>query len=303
MMKTWKKVVYGSSIVCLISGIALGTYGYQTGGMDHVAQSKIEKSNIKEKFKTLDSVNQIDITANVSSVKIVETNEKKPSVLYYSDKKVPVEVTNTDGTLLVKETSKLKHFKGKFNFINLRDIANFTGEFTIGMDSPYHITVKIPKDTKLKSLKTKIALGELYLKNIRSQVNSLSLNVGELTLTNCILTNGDVDLKVGDVNVNDCQLTDLKFTQQTGDASISDSQLDNTTYKLQMGDFDGSALTYLNKNSLKSQTGDIFIALDKLDLTVNLTNTVGDTSITPSLKDSSINKLDIKAQVGDVEVQ
>lgn len=44
MMKTWKKVVYGSSIVCLISGIALGTYGYQTGGWIMLHNQKLKKA-------------------------------------------------------------------------------------------------------------------------------------------------------------------------------------------------------------------------------------------------------------------
>ncbi|MGT2845369.1 DUF4097 family beta strand repeat-containing protein [Streptococcus hongkongensis] len=302
-MKTWKKVVYGSSLVCLISGIALGTYGYQTGGMDHVAQAKIEKSNLKEKSKTFESVKQIDISANISSVKIIETNDAKPSILYYTDKKVPVEVSNNGGTLVVKETSKLKHIKGKFNFINLKDIANFTGKFTIGMDSPYHITVKIPKGTDVKSLKTTIALGELYLENITSQQSDLSLNLGELTLSNCKLTNGNVDLKIGSINVNNCQLTDLTVKQQTGDASISESQMDNTTFKLQIGDFNGSSLTYLNTNSLITQAGDVHIKLAKYDLTVNPKKSIGDTQLTTILKKSSNNRLDINTQAGDLEVQ
>lgn len=79
--------------------------------------------------------------------------------------------------------------------------------------------------------------------------------------------------------------------------------MDNTSYKLQMGEFNGNSLTYLNKNSIKSQTGDIFIELIKYDLTVNLINTVGETSLTPSLKNSNTNKLDIRAQLGEVEVQ
>lgn len=64
------------------------------------------------------------------------------------------------------------------------------------MYSPYHITIKLPKETKLKSLKTDIALGEPCLEKVTSAKNHISLNLGELTLTDSEISYGDIEVKV-----------------------------------------------------------------------------------------------------------
>jgi len=103
IMKTWKKIILGVSLISLFLGGGFVAWGYSQGGLtDLQNQTKSEQDYVK---KEVDDFNKIDIKSSNYNVLIKTGNVDKATLSYYQKAKTPIDTSVKDGQLTINDNN------------------------------------------------------------------------------------------------------------------------------------------------------------------------------------------------------
>ncbi len=282
IMKTWKKIILGVSLISLFLGGGFVAWGYSQGGLtDLQNQTKSEQDYVK---KEVDDFNKIDIKSSNYNVLIKTGNVDKATLSYYQKAKTPIDTSVKDGQLTINDNnSELDSTSNKhINFFGLKDLVRLS---TLNEEVRNKtIVITLPKKQTIDFLKVDLATGNLDLSNSTIKQSDINLNVGDLTFTKMIVSNLKANLDVGSVDSNHTLFT-------------------NSDLSIAMGDYSGDNLIFNGHNKLDVTSGDIELALKDYTLNVQADSHSGEVDITNSLKISKDNSLTITSDLGDITVE
>ena len=283
IMKTWKKIVLGVSLISLFLGGGLVAWGYSQGGLtDLQNQTKSEQDYVK---KEVDNFNKIDIKSSSYNVLIQSSEVNKATLSYYQKIKNTIDTTVKDGQLTINDNnSKLDSTSKKhINFFELKDLISLSSAIDQEVRKQT-IIITLPKKQTIDFLKVDLATGNLDLSNSTIKQADINLNVGDLTFTKMIVSNLKANLDVGSVDSNHTLFT-------------------NSDLSIAMGDYSGENLIFNGHNKLDITSGDIELALKDYTLNVQADSHSGEVDITNNLKISKDNTLTITSDLGDITVE
>lgn len=282
IMKTWKKIVLGVSLISLFLGGGLVAWGYSQGGLiDLQNQTKSEQDYVKKEVKDF---NKIDIKSSSYNVLIKNGEVDKATLSYYQKTKNPIDTSVKDGQLTINDNnSELDSTSNKhINFFGLKDLVRLS---TLNEEVRNKtIVITLPKKQTIDFLKVDLATGNLDLSNSTIKQADINLNVGDLTFTKMIVSNLKANLDVGSVDSDHTLFT-------------------NSDLSIAMGDYSGDNLIFNGHNKLDVTSGDIEIALKDYTLNVQADSHSGEVDITNNLKISKDNTLTITSDLGDITVE
>ncbi|MGT2807186.1 hypothetical protein DIX60_00910 [Streptococcus iniae] len=299
-MKKYEKIIGMIALACLMLALCFGAYGYLSGGIE---AEKIPEEHIKNVTQTVKAKKTLRLDSDVNDVTIETYKGKDIKVIYPKSKKNPITITEDDATLQIKDSGNWTKPRTSVHFLTLDLLKDIHKGVRIGFESGYRITILVPKGYQFDDLNLHLPAGSLDLSDISAQKATITLSAGELQLDKVMFKEGDLHLSVGSLVVSNSVLNQFDYQLNTGDLDITNSQLSQTRGKLSLGNFTGDGLIFKGKNTLESHVGDVFISLKELNLLVTTKGNVGDTNITPSLKDSDTNRLEIKNNLGNVTIQ
>lgn len=299
-MKKCEKIIGLIALVCLFLSLCFGAYGYFSGGIE---AEKIPKEQIRNVTKTAKAKKTLILDSDVSEVTIETYEGKDIKVVYPKLKKNPITITEDETTLHIKDSGNWAKPRTNVHFVTLDLLKDIHKSFRIGFDSGYRITILVPKGYQFDDLRLHLPAASLDLSDISAQKANIILSAGELQLDKVIFKEGDLRLSAGSLVISNSVLNQFDYHLNTGDFDISNSQLSQTRGKLSLGSFTGEDLIFKGNNKLESNVGDVSISLKDLKLLVTSKGNVGERSITPSLKESDTNRLDVKNNLGNLTIQ
>ena len=282
IMKTWKKIVLGVSLISLFLGGGLVAWGYSQGGLTDLQNQTISEQDYVK--KEVEDFNKIDIKSSNYNVLIKNGDVDKATLSYYQKTKNPIDTSVKDGQLTINDNnSKLDSTSNKhINFFGLKDLVELS---TLNEEVRNKtIVITLPKKQTIDFLKVDLATGNLDLSNSTIKQADINLNVGDLTFTKMIVSNLKANLDVGSVDSNHTLFT-------------------NSDLSIAMGDYSGDNLIFNGHNKLDVTSGDIELALKDYTLNVQADSHSGEVDITNSLKISKDNSLTITSDLGDITVE
>ena len=283
IMKTWKKIVLGVSLISLFLGGGLATWGYSQGGFtDLQNQTKSEQDYVN---KEVDDFNKIDIKSSSYNVLIKSGDVNKATLSYYQKKKNPIDTTVKDGQLTINENNtKLDSTSKKhINFFGLKDLISLSSAIDQEVRKQT-IIITLPKKQTIDFLKADLATGNLDLSNSTVRQADINLNMGDLTFTKMIVSNLKANLDVGSVDSDNTLFT-------------------NADLSIAMGEYSGNNLIFNGHNKLDVTTGEIEIALKDYTINVQADSHSGEVDVTNNLKNSKDNTLTITSDLGNITVE
>ena len=282
IMKTWKKIVLGVSLISLFLGGGLVAWGYSQGGLiDLQNQTKSEQDYVK---KEVDDFSKIDIKSSSYNVLIKNGDVDKATLSYYQKTKNPIDTSVKDGQLTINDNnSELDSTSNKhINFFGLKDLVRLS---TLNEEVRNKtIVITLPKKQTIDFLKVDLATGNLDLSNSTVRQANINLNMGDLTFTKMIVSNLKANLDVGSVESDNTHFT-------------------NADLSIAMGEYSGNDLIFNGHNKLDVTTGEIEIALKDYTINVQADSHSGEVDITNNLKISKDNTLTITSDLGDITVE
>ena len=282
IMKTWKKIVLGVSLISLFLGGGLATWGYSQGGLtDLQNQTKSEQDYVK---KEVDNFNKIDIKSSSYNVLIKSADVNKTTLSYYQKAKTPIDTSVKDGQLTINDNnSELDSTSNKhINFFGIKDLVRLS---TLNEEVRNKtIVITLPKKQTIDFLKVDLATGNLDLSHSTVRQADINLNMGDLTFTKMIVRNLKANLDVGSVDSDNTLFT-------------------NADLSIAMGEYSGDNLIFNGHNKLDVTSGEIEIALKDYMLNVQADSHSGEVDITNNLKISKDNTLTITSDLGDITVE
>ena len=241
IMKIWKKIVLGVSLVSLFLGGGLATWGYSQGGLtDLQNQTKSELDYVK---KEVDDFNKIDIKSSSYNLLIKNADVNKATLSYYQKIKNPIDTTVKDGQLAINDNNtKLDSTSKKhINFFGLKDLISLSSAIDQEVRKQT-IIITLPKKQTIDFLKTDLASGNLDLNNSTIKQSNIDLKVGDLIFTEMTINNLKANLAVGSVESNDTLFA-------------------NSNLSIALGDYTGNNLVFNGHNKLDVTSGDVKISL------------------------------------------
>lgn len=283
IMKTWKKIVLGVSLISLFLGGGFATWGYSQGGLtDLQNQNKSELDYVK---KEVDNFNKIDIKSSSYNVLIKSADVNKTTLSYYQKTKDPIDTTVKDGQLTINDNnSKLDSTSKKhINFFGLKDLITLSSAIDQEVRKQT-IIITLPKKQTIDFLKADLATGNLDLSNSTVRQADINLNMGDLTFTKMIVSNLKANLDVGSVDSDNTLFT-------------------NADLSIAMGEYSGNNLIFNGHNKLDVTTGEVEIALKDYTINVQADSHSGEVDVTNNLKNSKDNTLTITSDLGNITVE
>ena len=246
IMKTWKKIVLGVSLISLFLGGGLVAWGYSQGGLtDLQNQTKSEQDYVK---KEVENFNKIDIKSSS-----------------YNDNNSELDSTSN------------KHI----NFFGLKDLVRLS---TLNKEVRNKtIVITLPKKQTIDFLKVDLATGNLDLSNSTIKQADIHLNVGDLTFTKMIVSNLKANLDVGSVDSDHTLFTNSDLSIAMGDYS-GDNMIFNGHNKLDVtsGDIEIALKDYTLNVQADSHSGEGDITNNlkiSKDNTLTITSDLGDITV------------------------
>ena len=211
IMKTWKKIVLGVSLISLFLGGGLVAWGYSQGGLiDLQNQTKSEQDYVK---KEVDDFSKIDIKSSSYNVLIKNGDVDKATLSYYQKTKNPIDTSVKDGQLTINDNnSELDSTSNKhINFFGLKDLVRLS---TLNEEVRNKtIVITLPKKQTIDFLKVDLATGNLDLSNSTIKQADINLNVGDLTFTKMIVSQLKANLDVVLIAITPSLLTQIYLLQ------------------------------------------------------------------------------------------
>lgn len=300
-MKTWKKIILTIGVAACLTGVALATLGYLSGGMKDLSASYVQKNKQKITKKELTSFDQIDIDSKVYNAVIGQANISKPFISYANRKKLKIDYKVENGKLTVHENSDFLSTKKTVNFFTLDDLINILETGTV-TDS-HTLVISLPKGSDIKSIKASLSAGDLSMNNLTVKQADIKLSAGDLDTQDTKINSGKIMVAAGDAYFSNSNLSYLETVVKAGDLDFETGSSRNSSFETSMGDFTGNDLTFKENNQVTTSLGDISITLASKDLTVLSNQLSEDVDITDQLNPKSNNKLTITSNSGDVSVQ
>ncbi|MBS6381802.1 MAG: DUF4097 family beta strand repeat protein, partial [Streptococcus sp.] len=237
IMKTWKKVVLGISLISVFLGGGLAIWGYSHGALtDLQNQPKNDLDFVK---KEVNDFNRMDIKSNSYNILIKTGNVSKATITYYQKKKNPIDITVKERQLSINENYSDKSLTSHnhFNLFGLKDLINLST-----LNESNTIIITLPKKQTIDFLKADLASGNLDLNNSTIKQSNIDLKVGDLTFTEMTVNNLKAHLAVGSVESNDTLFA-------------------NSDLSITLGDYTGNNLVFNGHNKLDVTSGDVEISL------------------------------------------
>lgn len=279
IMKTWKKVVLGISLISVFLGGGLAIWGYSHGALtDLQNQTKNDLDFVK---KEVNDFNQMDIKSNSYNILIKTGNVSKATITYYQKKKKPIDITVNDRKLSINENYSDKSLTSHnhFNVFGLKDLIKLST-----LNESNTIIITLPKKQSIDLLKADLATGNLDLSNSTIKQADINLNVGDLTFTEMTINNLKANLDVGSVDSNHTLFT-------------------NSDLSIALGDYTGNNLVFNGHNKLDVTSGDVEISLKNHTVNVQADSHSGEVEVTNNLKNSKDNTLTITSNLGDINIE
>lgn len=284
-MRKFEKILKITAIICsvvLVMGIfgtVVGVNKFFNGDYKALVESgRFEGFDKGEKITNSfekDKVKNIEIDSDLGSITIKENSDSKEIKVTSSHKKY-TEMELVDGKLVLK-------LKDNFLKRNLFDILK---QFNIG-GTNRNMIVEIPKDYVLDSVTAKV-------------------DVGEINITSSSYKNLDVVAKMGDVNISPSKYTllnSLNVTNNMGDSEINNVDGINSKITNSMGStrftINNEVNPKVNSLTVKNNMGDVYVGLNNIDRNINISCSMGSVDLISKnhlSKDVSIN---LNNSIGD----
>ena len=219
IMKTWKKIVLGVSLISLFLGGGLVSWGYSQGGLTDLQNKTISEQDYVK--KEVEDFNKIDIKSSSYNVLIKNGDVDKATLSYYQKTKNPIDTSVKDGQLTINDNnSELDSTSNKhINFFGLKDLVRLS---TLNEEVRNKtIVITLPKKQTIDFLKVDLATGNLDLSNSTIKQADINLNVGDLTFTKMIVSNLKANLDVGSVDSDHTLFTNSDLSIAMGDIEIA----------------------------------------------------------------------------------
>ena len=283
IMKTWKKIILGVSLISLFLGGGFVAWGYSQGGLTDLQNQTISEQDYVK--KEVEDFNKIDIKSSSYNVLIQSSEVNKATLSYYQKIKNTIDTTVKDGQLTIKDNnSKLDSTSKKhINFFELKDLISLSSAIDQEVRKKT-IIITLPKKQTIDFLKVDLATGNLDLSNSTIKQADINLNVGDLTFTKMIVSNLKANLDVGSVDSNHTLFT-------------------NSDLSIAMGDYSGDNLIFNGHNKLDVTTGEVEIALKDYTINVQADSHSGEVDVTNNIKNSEDNTLTITSDLGNITVE
>lgn len=283
IMKTWKKIVLGVSLISLFLGGGLVAWGYSQGGLtDLQNQNKSELDYVK---KEVDNFNKIDIKSSSYNVLIQSSEVNKATLSYYQKIKNTIDTTVKDGQLTINDNNSKLDLTSKkhINFFELKDLISLSSAIDQEVRKQT-IIITLPKKQTIDFLKVDLATGNLDLSHSTVRQVDINLNMGNLNFNKMIVSNLKANLDVGSVDSDNTLFT-------------------NADLSIAMGEYSGNNLIFNGHNKLDVTTGEVEIALKDYTINVQADSHSGEVDVTNNLKNSKDNTLTITSDLGNITVE
>ena len=283
IMKTWKKIVLGVSLISLFLGGGLATWVYSQGGLtDLQNQNKSELDYVK---KEVNNFNKIDIKSSSYNVLIQSSEVNKATLSYYQKIKNTIDTTVKDGQLTINDNNSKLDLTSKkhINFFELKDLISLSSAIDQEVRKQT-IIITLPKKQTIDFLKVDLATGNLDLSHSTVRQVDINLNMGNLNFNKMIVSNLKANLDVGSVDSDNTLFT-------------------NADLSIAMGEYSGNNLIFNGHNKLDVTTGEVEIALKDYTINVQADSHSGEVDVTNNLKNSKDNTLTITSDLGNITVE
>ncbi|KRL03565.1 DUF4097 family beta strand repeat-containing protein [Liquorilactobacillus capillatus] len=250
----------------LVIGLVLLGIGIRMNGAQNITfdnwQPKISRSKlITKKYTDISSFNTIDVRTSETGVKLVKGD--KYAVEYTGRDRYKPSVSTEHQRLIIKQS------EGKFNAVNLG--FNYNGD----SEDTDQITITVPQDISLKTVKVRsdsgmialdnqkaatlkltVADGDIKLANVTASNVQLASQDGEITANQTNLSSGTISQNDGDLTMKKGEIKQLKIQNQDGDVNYAEMRLNDGSLKMQDGDFEAEQISVIGTYSVNNNDGD-----------------------------------------------
>lgn len=259
-----------NKIIIITAGLFI-LFGVIISGIAVMLTAKSSERNARMETKEItENISKINISVDMSDVKIIPANTDKITLTYFTDETNQYDISTDNGTLSVEyvrfSKEKVKWYDYYFSFDFGRD---------------HDIILEVPR-------------------NFRADIQ-LSANYGDIEVTGVNGGGMNVQTDYGDVEIKDCKFTSIECTTDYGDIDMEQCGSDTFNCNTDYGDIEFERIS--GKNIVfDTACGDIEGTIDgsKSDYMINTETSLGKRNI--QNKTDGKNTLDAKTDLGDIEI-
>ncbi len=279
------KIVLITSVILVIFGSILIALSIGMMSLSDNAQGQIQTRTITE------TINKIDVTANIGDIRIIRDNTDVITVTYYEDSANQYYISTVNEILLINSTIPDKTVKWYDRYINL----NF------GTRDKYDIIIKIPR-TQYADFNICSKYGDIEAENIAGGYINTETDCGDIELIKCEFTNITGLTNYGDIKTNNLIADNTTLNTDCGDIELTECGFSNITCSTKFGDIEANHFSG-NTVTLKTDCGDIegTIIGNEADYSINAETNLGDKNVQNTSNGSKI--LEAKTDLGDIDIK
>lgn len=308
-MKKRYKISLIIALISLFSGLSLGYWGYQAGGLEDIKTL----TQPKQKKQTFSALEKIDINLLSHNLIIQPSDDDQWHLSYYVHQRL---VTNP---LDIKEENKTLFLKNKeINDIQMTGVFYGTGYWLNNQDkNTNNIILSVPKGHHIKEI-TGSTASVLNLNQV--SVDHLQLS-GDIVADEAMIHSGDISVsREQDLFISNSQLKNVTI-DQIDYLRIKNSQIINSQLSTLEGGQIDLITSEIKETQIRSMGG--FVTVDdslfdtvqyqgdvssfraknlKLHQTVTLTDQAGNIDLSLHADNQDKTNLIVHSWVGDLEV-
>ena len=180
----------------IIMGI-LSVFAAVTGGLGFIAfgNKLITTEVVSEEYLIDTYIENIDVSTNLSNLKIVTTSDEYAKVEVNNVANLPKITWENSKLVITEESLKIK--------AEISENSN--------------ITVYIPEDFDLKNVKISTGVGKADITNLNCDTFNLEVGIGKLSLENIIANTGRVSAGVGNTKFTNASFESLRISGGVGE--------------------------------------------------------------------------------------
>lgn len=258
--------------IIIITAAIFVVFGAVISGTAIRLISKANARDMRMETQTItENISKINISADMSDIKIVSDNTDKITLTYFTDDTNKYNITTDNGTLSV-EYARFNSDKVKW----------YDYYFSVDFGKDHDIILKVPKNLTA-DISSETNYGDVELSGINGSNAQIHTHYGDIELTGCkfsaietVTDYGDIDIERGDSEKLSC-ITDC------GDIEIENVSGKNITLNTALGDIEGTILG------------------DETDYSINAETNFGDTNLRN--KTGGKNTLNARTDMGDISVK
>lgn len=210
----------GAGLILVTAGILAGgtVYGLSISGDGIQVQAPLLDKNKKEETvckkeeEKLEAFDAVMIDGEYENVRIEASGSDEYSLSYCLNKDNPLRREIKDGRLILRHENK-----------KVLGIKNFTW-FSVGNSradrAEEYVTVRVPKEAKLKSAEIKTDSGDAACENIQADTIKIEADYGRADFLNVSSETMEIKLDSGDLKMENVQAGQCTVQSEYGDAAF-----------------------------------------------------------------------------------